>query len=38
MEEYSNKLDAEGKRILNVIRSNTQKMGELITDCSTSRA
>jgi PAS domain S-box-containing protein len=32
MEEYSNKLDAEGKRILNVIRSNTQKMGELITD------
>jgi PAS domain S-box-containing protein len=31
-EEYSNKLDAEGRRILNVIRSNTQKMGELITD------
>jgi PAS domain S-box-containing protein len=32
MEEYSNKIDAEGKRILNVIRANTQKMGELITD------
>jgi PAS domain S-box-containing protein len=32
MEEYSNKLDAEGKRLLNIIRSNTQKMGELITD------
>jgi PAS domain S-box-containing protein len=32
MEEYSIKLDAEGKRILNIIRSNTQKMGELIAD------
>jgi PAS domain S-box-containing protein len=32
LEEYSSKFDAEGKRLLNVIRSNTQKMGELITD------
>jgi PAS domain S-box-containing protein len=31
-EEYSDKFDAEGKRLLNIIRSNTQKMGELITD------
>ncbi len=32
LEEYSDKFDAEGKRLLNIIRSNTQKMGELITD------
>jgi len=32
VEEYANKLDEEGKRLLNVVRSNTQKMGELITD------
>jgi PAS domain S-box-containing protein len=29
-EEYSNKLDAEGKRLLNIIRSNARSMGELI--------
>ncbi len=32
MEDYSDKLDDEGKRILNVIRSNTRKMGQLIDD------
>jgi len=32
VEEYANKLDEEGKRLLNVVRSNTQRMGELITD------
>ncbi|MGB2868428.1 MAG: PAS domain S-box protein [Bacteroidota bacterium] len=32
MEEYSTKLDDEGKRLLTIIRSNTQKMGELIGD------
>jgi PAS domain S-box-containing protein len=32
VEEYAKKLDAEGKRLLNVIRANTQKMDELITD------
>jgi PAS domain S-box-containing protein len=31
-EDYGNKLDDEGKRILNVIRSNTQKMDQLIAD------
>lgn len=30
-EDYQNKLDAEGNRHLNVIRSNTQKMNSLIT-------
>ena len=32
MEDYSDKLDNEGKRILSVIRSNTKKMGQLIDD------
>ncbi len=30
--DYSDKLDDEGKRLLNVIRDNTQKMGKLIDD------
>jgi PAS domain S-box-containing protein len=30
MEEYPDKLDTEGKRLLNVIRSNARSMGELI--------
>ena len=30
LEEYGDKYDAEGKRLLNIIRGNTQKMGELI--------
>ncbi len=30
--EYHDKLDDEGKRLLNVIRDNTQKMGQLIDD------
>ena len=32
LEDYAEKLDDEGKRLLNVIRTNTQKMDELITD------
>ncbi|MFZ3065278.1 MAG: ATP-binding protein [Nitrospirota bacterium] len=32
MEDYYDKLDEEGKRQLNVIRDNTQKMGQLIDD------
>jgi light-regulated signal transduction histidine kinase (bacteriophytochrome) len=32
LEDYGDKYDAEGKRLLNIIRSNTQKMGELIDD------
>ena len=32
LEDYGDKCDAEGKRLLNIIRSNTQKMGELIDD------
>jgi two-component system sensor kinase len=32
LKEYAEKLDDEGKRKLNVIRSNTQTMGELIDD------
>jgi len=32
LEEYYDKLDAEGKRLLNVIRDNTQNMGQLIDD------
>jgi PAS domain S-box-containing protein len=32
LEDYINKLDDEGKRYLNVIRNNTQKMGQLIDD------
>ncbi len=32
LEDYSDKLDKEGQRLLNVIRNNTQKMGHLIDD------
>ena len=32
LEDYISKLDEEGKRVLNVIRNNTQKMGQLIDD------
>ena len=32
MEEYKGKLDAEGDRLLKVVRNNTQKMDQLITD------
>lgn len=32
LEDYSSKLDAEGQRLLSLIRSNTQKMDKLITD------
>lgn len=32
LEEYGNKLDDEGKRVLNVVRDNTLKMGQLIDD------
>ena len=32
LEDYTDKLDDEGKRYLNIIRSNTQKMGQLIDD------
>jgi PAS domain S-box-containing protein len=32
LEDYGNKLDAEGNRMLGLIRSNTQKMDQLITD------
>ncbi len=32
LEDYENKLDSEGKRLLNLIRSNTQKMDLLITE------
>jgi len=32
LEDYADKLDAEGQRVLNIIRSNTQKMGHIITD------
>src|SRR4030066_606833 len=32
LEDYGDKYDAEGKRLLNIIRSNTQKMGDLIND------
>jgi len=32
LEDYSAKLDAEAGRLLNVIRTNTQKMGHLIDD------
>jgi PAS domain S-box-containing protein len=30
MEEYPDKMDSEGKRLLNIIRSNARSMGELI--------
>ncbi len=32
LEDYRDKLDSEGTRLLNLIRSNTQKMDQLITD------
>jgi two-component system sensor kinase len=32
MEDYEDKLDDEGKRLLNIIRENTHKMGQLIDD------
>ncbi|MGA1977931.1 MAG: response regulator [Bacteroidales bacterium] len=32
LEDYEDKLDSEGKRLLNLIRSNIQKMDQLITD------
>ena len=32
LEEYASKLDDEGRRLLDVIRGNTQKMGQLIDD------
>jgi signal transduction histidine kinase len=32
VEEYAERLDPEGIRLLNVVRSNTQRMGNLITD------
>lgn len=32
VEEYADKLDAEGNRLLGVIRNNTSKMDQLITD------
>ncbi len=32
LEDYEDKLDDEGKRLLNVVRENTQKMGHLIDD------
>lgn len=32
LEEYQDKLDAEGKRLLNVVRDNTKRMAQLIDD------
>ncbi len=32
LEDYANRLDDEGKRLLNVVRSNTNRMGQLIDD------
>ena len=32
IEDYEEKLDDEGKRLLNIVRENTQKMGDLIDD------
>jgi PAS domain S-box-containing protein len=32
LEEYAGKLDVEGNRLLNVVRDNTMKMDQLITD------
>lgn len=32
LEDYAGKLDDEGKRVINVVRDNTQKMGQLIDD------
>ena len=32
LDDYANKLDDEGKRLLNVVRDNTSRMGQLIDD------
>ena len=32
IEDYEDKLDDEGKRLLNIVRENTKKMGQLIDD------
>ena len=32
LKEHAGRLDAEGQRLLNIIRANTQKMGQLIDD------
>jgi len=32
MEDYENNLDSEGKRLLNIIRENIHKIGQLIDD------
>ena len=32
LDDYTDKLDEEGKRLLNVVRENTQRMGQLIDD------
>jgi light-regulated signal transduction histidine kinase (bacteriophytochrome) len=32
LEDYNDKLDEEGKRLLNVVRDNTSRMGQLIDD------
>jgi signal transduction histidine kinase len=32
LEDYASKLDDEGRRLLTVVRDNTQKMGQLISD------
>ncbi|MBI5429034.1 MAG: CHASE domain-containing protein [Nitrosomonadales bacterium] len=32
LEDYAGKLDGEGKRLLNVVRDNTSRMGQLIDD------
>lgn len=32
IEDYNGKLDEEGRRLLNIVRDNTQKMGQLIDD------
>jgi PAS domain S-box-containing protein len=32
LDDYAGKLDEEGKRLLNVVRDNTQRMGQLIDD------
>jgi signal transduction histidine kinase len=32
LEEYGEKVNAEGERLLNIIRQNTQKMGQLVDD------
>jgi PAS domain S-box-containing protein len=32
LDDYANKLDDEGKRLLNIVRDNTHRMGQLIDD------